>query len=468
MVARRFSYVTQPNYNQFNTFGSLPNEFRLIPKQNVNEQSSDDNNIVPNNQNKVTPTLSNVAGNNVAGNKVIDRSIDNIGLGLPANYGEKKSDVSQKFGALSNITLPEYQTFKEGFLARGKSAQTQPFKSFEGKLPSTVTDFSFNKMTPLSAFLPSPFGVLMSAGQLMSTARTEQLAQKMFGKNVSLFEASKMSAKDSKTNELMNIIENQYANQGGATRENVQDYFMKNLPSLDLAPVAFSGYKDTGTFRDVEPIETPYRTTQPFKRGSFLESIGFTGDYGKEAQDIDESGQRFGLGKTYEQAISSGAFDDQLKSVNQFAGDGISQSNIKNAVDKEGNKTYDPAFARAVTIQRQKETGSYDAEPTYICTALYEMGDMKKYIYKYDEKYGSQVNPAIYRGYATWGKFIANKMRNKGLLYKVIKPIALTWAYQMAYDLSKGKVGKKNIIIKLAKILGEGICFIIGHTFKRS
>jgi len=465
MVARRFSYVTQPNYNQFNTFGSLPNEFRLIPKQNVNEQSSDDNNIVPNNQNKVTPTLSNVAGNNVAGNKVIDRSIDNIGLGLPANYGEKKSDVSQKFGALSNITLPEYQTFKEGFLARGKSAQTQPFKSFEGKLPSTVTDFSFNKMTPLSAFLPSPFGVLMNAGQLMSTARTEQLAQKMFGKNVSLFEASKMSAKDSKTNELMNIIENQYANQGGATRENVQDYFMKNLPSLDLAPINFTTLEGSG---DPELPATPYRTTQPFKTGSALRTSGFTGKYDAPYISEDEKANKIYAGMTYEQAISSGAFDDQLKSVNQFAGDGISQSNIKNAVDKEGNKTYDPAFARAVTIQRQKETGTYDAEPTYICTALYEMGDMKKYIYKYDEKYGSQVNPAIYRGYATWGKFIANKMRNKGLLYKVIKPIALTWAYQMAYDLSKGKVGKKNIIIKLAKILGEGICFIIGHTFKRS
>jgi hypothetical protein len=447
MVARRFSYVTQPNYSELNTFGSLPNEFRFIPKPNVNEQSSDDN-IVKTNQNKFTPTLSNVAGD-----KVIDTSLEN---------------VPQKYGALSDITLPEYQTFKEGFLARGKSAQMQPFKTFEGKLPSAITDFSFNRMTPVSAFLPAPFGALINAGQLMSTARTEQLAQKMFGKDMSLIEAGKISAKDSKTNALMNVIENQYANQGGATRANVQDYFMKNLPSLDLAPVAFKGYKDSGTFRDVEPIQTTYRTTQPFKTGSILRTSGFTGDYGKEAQDIDESGQRFGLGKTYEQAILSGDYDDQLKSVDQFAGDNINQSNIIGAVDREGNKIYDPAFARAVTIEKQKESGSYDADPTYICTALYEMGDMKKYIYKYDEKYGSQVNPAIYRGYATWGKFIANKMRNKGLLYKVIKPIALAWAYQMAYDLSKGKVGKKNIIIKLAKGLGEGICFILGHTLKRS
>ena len=104
---------------------------------------------------------------------------------------------------------------------------------------------------------------------------------------------------------------------------------------------------------------------------------------------------------------------------------------------------------------------------TYICTALYEMGDMKKSIYKYDQIYGKQVDPATYRGYELWGKYVASKLRNKGIVYKVAKPIALTWANQMAYDLSKGKIGKNSLAIKITKTIGEGICYALGQIFKR-
>ena len=128
----------------------------------------------------------------------------------------------------------------------------------------------------------------------------------------------------------------------------------------------------------------------------------------------------------------------------------------------------------AATIGRGKGTGTSFADDaqsadtgTFICTCLHDIGDLKKYIYKYDQLYATRVNPAIYRGYTTWGKYIANKMRSKGIIYKIIKPIALAWAYQMAYDLSKGKVGKKSMFIKLTKNLGEGICYILGQTIKR-
>ena len=104
---------------------------------------------------------------------------------------------------------------------------------------------------------------------------------------------------------------------------------------------------------------------------------------------------------------------------------------------------------------------------TYICTALYEMGDMKKSIYKYDQIYGKKVDPATYRGYELWGKYVASKLRNRGIVYKVAKPIALTWANQMAYDLSKGKIGKNSLAIKITKTIGEGCCYILGQIFKR-
>jgi len=101
---------------------------------------------------------------------------------------------------------------------------------------------------------------------------------------------------------------------------------------------------------------------------------------------------------------------------------------------------------------------------TYICTALYEMGDMKKYIYKYDQIYGKRVDPLVYKGYCVWGEYVATKMRNKGLVYKIAKPLALAWAKQMAYDLSKGRHGKKSKVVKVISKVGEGVCYALGFV----
>ena len=101
---------------------------------------------------------------------------------------------------------------------------------------------------------------------------------------------------------------------------------------------------------------------------------------------------------------------------------------------------------------------------TYICTALYEMGDMKKYIYKYDQIYGKRVDPLVYKGYCVWGKYVATKMRNKGIVYKIAKPLALAWAKQMAYDLSKGKHGKNSKVVKVISKVGEGVCYALGFV----
>ena len=103
-------------------------------------------------------------------------------------------------------------------------------------------------------------------------------------------------------------------------------------------------------------------------------------------------------------------------------------------------------------------------DSTYICTALYEMGDMKKYIYKYDQIYGKRVDPLVYKGYCVWGEYVATKMRNKGLVYKIAKPLALAWAKQMAYDLSNGRYGKKSKVVKVISKVGEGICYALGFV----
>ena len=141
----------------------------------------------------------------------------------------------------------------------------------------------------------------------------------------------------------------------------------------------------------------------------------------------------------------------------------------------EGVDTSDPEStgSTGVSVSNQsyaddaQSSGTGDAGGTYICTALYEMGDMKKYIYKYDQVYGKRVDEATYRGYVLWGKPLAKQIIKKGIIYKIVKPMALAWAYQMAFDLSKGKHGKNNKAIKITKTIGEGICYALGQIFKR-
>ena len=142
----------------------------------------------------------------------------------------------------------------------------------------------------------------------------------------------------------------------------------------------------------------------------------------------------------------------------------------------EGVDTADPNSTGSTGVSVSNPSYSDDAQSsgtggssggTYICTALYEMGDMKKSIYKYDQIYGKKVDPATYRGYELWGKYVATKLRKKGIVYKIAKPIALTWANQMAYDLSKGKIGKNSTLIKITKTIGEGACYVLGQIFKR-
>ena len=235
-----------------------------------------------------------------------------------------------------------------------------------GALKTGLQSYEHGRPWALGA-LPN-MGLPMAVGQLYSGAKTEGLAGKTLGaKDTGILDSltsATIGSDKSYTQQLINRIKQDEGidDETKLTSDIIQNWGIKNYPHLDLAPVVLEAYKDSGTFRDVEPIQTTYRMTQPFRRGSFLESIGFTGDYGKEAQAF-EDGDRYGLGKTYAQAILSGEYDDQLKSLDQFAGDKISQSNI-GTIDRETGQfkpssTYDPAFARAVSIQNMKESGSY-------------------------------------------------------------------------------------------------------------
>ena len=363
------------------------------------------------------------------------------------------------------FTLGDLGTIKEGILA--EQAGFKPFERFG-------SDFT---LRPETVFGALPFvGGLTNIGQAIGKYQLEDSANKFYGVDKGFKDTSISSGKNtSETNRLINEIKafkakDPYSTTSNITRDDIQNFMMSKKPNLDLAPIQKRMYTQkqlddrTTDFYKPEQIYT----TQPFSSGRTAQNItstGFRSGISPQDRAMIEEDQAISGYSSFGDAMKGGYYDNELKSVSDFAEDKINQSNVTNMVDaKTGKSTYDPAFARAVTIENQGDTAN--AESTFICTALYEMGQMPIGIYKYDQRYGQQVNKKIYNGYAIWGKPIAQKMRNRGFIYNIITPIAMRWAEQMAFDMSNGKVGKKRYSIKAMKFLGEAICYGIGLFIK--
>ena len=366
------------------------------------------------------------------------------------------------------FTLGDLGTIKEGILA--EEAGFQPFKKLG-------LDFT---LRPETVFGALPFvGGLTNMGQAIGKYQLEDSANKFYGVDKGFKDTSISSGmNDSATNSLIKEIKafkdnDPYSTTSNITRDDIQNFMMQKRPDLDLAPIQKRMYTqkqlDDRTTDFYKPEQTYF--TQPFSRGSFAEY----GDDYRSTLDTLTDRTPSARDAEFQSAMGSyairdmqGRFDDNLKTTDQFAEDKVYQSNIIGSVDpKTGKDAYNKDFARAVTIENQKEAGNDTAsESTFICTALYEMGQMPIGIYKYDQRYGQQVNKKIYNGYAIWGKPIAQKMRNRGFIYNIITPIAMRWAEQMAFDMSDGKVGKKRYSIKAMKFLGEAICYGIGLFIK--
>jgi len=362
------------------------------------------------------------------------------------------------------FTLGDLGTIKEGILA--EQAGFQPFKKLG-------LDFT---LRPETVFGALPFvGGLTNMGQAIGKYQLEDSANKFYGvdkgfKDTSISSGMNDSATNSLIKEIKAFKENDpYSTTSNITRDDIQNFMMQKKPDLDLAPIQNRMYTKSeiaeGDAGGRSNIQQEYYT-QPFSSGSFAE---YGNDYKKS---LDNMRQKYNQDEEFKSSMGSYAmrdmqnrYDDNLKTTDQFAEDKINQTNIINYDPTKG--TYDPAFARAVTLENRQEAGNDTAsESTFICTALYEMGQMPIGIYKYDQRYGQQVNKKIYNGYAIWGKPIAQKMRNRGFIYNIITPIAMRWAEQMAFDMSNGKVGKKRYSIKAMKFLGEAICYGIGLFIK--
>ena len=365
------------------------------------------------------------------------------------------------------FTRNDVARIREGTLA--EEAGFKPFSRFG-------VDFT---LRPSTVFGALPFvGGFANIGQAIGKYQLEDSANKFFGVDKGFRDTSVSSGmNDSATNTLIRDMKafketNPYSTTKNLTRDDIQDFMMSKRPDLDLAPIQNRAYtkSELDELNDVTGGFTQSYSTQPFSSGRTAQNITGTG-YRSSISPSDraaiEEDQAISGYSDFSSALGGGYYDNELKSVDDFGNDRISQSNITNSVDaKTGKSNYDPNFARAVTKENQEASGSDTPSSTFICTALYEMKQMPISIYKYDQRYGQSVNRKIYNGYAIWGKPIANKMRNKGCVYEMVKPLALKWAEQMAYDMSDGKVGKKRYSIKAMKFLGEAICYGIGLFIK--
>lgn len=358
--------------------------------------------------------------------------------------------------APKDFSLRDFGVLREGLLSR--QAGTQPLKNVFGL--DTGIEYT---ITPSQVFSALPLGSLPFYGDLVGQIQTEQSADKFLDKDKSIFETIRDvgTSTSEVQKDIIDFVKEQNPNRFAKdsddrlSRDDIQSYFMNKSPQLDLAPLARTTNLEAeipdNVARTYDSGAGNFRYTQPFKSGRFAEQMtGTTDERGLKGEDFKSAMGSYALSRS---------IDDNLKSVDQFAEDNIKQSNITQS------KNFDKDFARAVTLEQQGDTA--DAEGTFICTALYELGLLPRKIYMCDVIYGKNINFYTYKGYTVWGKWFAKQISKKQTLYKIFSPFFIRWAEQMAYEVSKGKYGKNNTFVRIIKRIGEKLNYTIGWISER-
>jgi hypothetical protein len=353
--------------------------------------------------------------------------------------------MAEKFGVLGGLNPLSRDEFES--LTLGVQGQNDGTDIFGYNLtPSSVLTTGVG--------LASGLGTPLAIGSTIGNIKAERSGDKLLNKPTDFM--GSIQRPEMKGSSVQRVRQMADTNKDGRVTNFEMNKFGQKIPGLDLAPMYIGGNENKmvmGTDGKMMPYgarANPYSSRafsdQMKTRATSADGLGF--------YDLEEQGR-------FKEAQDM--YDSNLKSTSDFAGDAINQTNIKN-VGKDSNLKYDPNFAKAARKESIEASGSSGGggNPTYICTALYDMGDMRAYIYKYDQLYGRRVNPLIYKGYCLWGESVAIKMKRQGWTYRIVKPIALAWARQMAYELSKGKHGKNNYFVKVLKTVGEGICYTLG------
>jgi hypothetical protein len=331
--------------------------------------------------------------------------------------------MAERIGALGGLGKEDFQTLSQG-LQSGNNPIANVY-GFDVK-PQDVLTTAVGVVPQISAPL--------ALGSMISDYKVNQLANQALNRPTDfLSNLNKQSIKDLRSEVDVNKDRN-------ITNTEVQNYGMKKgLTAYDVGINPLQGYKPGNIKR------TNITNVDPTGLGVNTGAVGSYGDLG----GATGSGYKGSKGVF----LGFGRAEGVNPSQSEQTGD---QTSIK---DTSKGKDLSNTFA-------DDAASASDDGGTYICTALYDMGDMKAYIYKYDQLYGRKVNPLTYKGYCLWGKYVATKIKRQGWTYRIVKPIALAWAKQMAYDLSKGRHGKNSKFVKALKIAGEGICYGLGLITK--
>lgn len=358
--------------------------------------------------------------------------------------------MAKKFGALQSIDRGDFDK-----LSMGVQSQNNPLSIFGYNVSPTDVLTTGLGFTGISA--------PMAVGGMIGKYQAEEAANKLLGNTTNFMDNIKQPSNTASA--ISQVRSRADLNKDGVVTNFEMNRFGQTIPGLDLAPMYDYKQDDQGnplynmikgSGGQMMPADA---RANPYSSGRLSRQMNAPKEKGTKANEFRSAMGSYALKDMADQGTG-------MKSASDYRADGIKQTNV---IGMEG---YDPNFAKAVTRENQKATGTYISQeeqsnqPTYICTALYEMGEMKKYIYKYDQVYGKRVDPNVYRGYCVWGKYVATKLKRKGIVYKIVKPLALAWAKQMAFDLSKGRYGKNNKVVKAVSKIGEGICFVLGMATK--
>jgi len=360
--------------------------------------------------------------------------------------------MARRNGALGSLTQDQYNALSKGFNRSNPIGSLGDFSVSKGSIPGYAL--------AAAGLSTSPVGLANTAINAYGQYSAEKAAQSSLGMNRGFID----TVTGMVTNPAMDTARGMAdTNKDGkvSTRE-AQNFGMnKGLTAYNVNLNPMDGYRQGAVTKNtLGRIEPTGGIFAGYEDKTFAPEIYTQDRVNNISRGIGKGvGETADLNKIYGSNMLSTffGFGDSGES------EGIDTKTSAATSGSENRAKVEPKFAgtsfSADTQQSDTGGGGFS---TYICTALYEMGDMKKSIYKYDQIYGKRVDPNVYRGYCVWGRYVATKLRDRGIVYKIAKPLALGWARQMAFDLSKGKHGNNNKVVKVISRIGESVCYALG------
>tara|TARA_Y100000004_G_C8936388_1_gene422294 strand:- start:377 stop:1456 length:1080 start_codon:yes stop_codon:yes gene_type:complete len=321
-------------------------------------------------------------------------------------------------------------------------------------LPFTDTKINVPSAAPLS-LIPGAGDALLF-GTIVGRTQAENIANRLAGNEpLGLMESMKRAGTGTGAlgNLRQEVVEYQKSkgveNPNFITKTALTDFFANSpkYASLDVAPSSIGG------------------KTQPFSTRSGFKASGFAGNYQADSP-FNIAGEK-GEPMTYEEAILSGRFDDDIKTTGEFASDNIYQTNIRGGVDpRTGKQAFDPAFSRAVTLEnrgvKQSDPDPGDSDKSIICTEMYRqtgLDDWSKAMkiwYIYQKKY---LTPLHQEGYHFLFRPFVNGMKRSKIITAIGNHLAKRRTNHIKHILFKKKPDYLGMIyMKIA----EPLVYVVG------